>query len=110
MKSAQLEFRKLLSLALANQKARNPQTSLRSFARRLDENPAVISMILNGKRLVSKKYMRKMAEPLNFHPTQIQDLELCFDIDKVTNRNPTFTKGGTPLPLDHYEGVGFLLW
>lgn len=53
--SAQKSLQLLLQEELAHLKSVNPQFSLRSFAKRLQLNPAALSQILNGKRNVSEK-------------------------------------------------------
>lgn len=64
----------LLRQELAERKGRNPHYSLRAFARDLKINPASLSQLLAGKRTLSGKNIKKLAEHLSLSPKEIERL------------------------------------
>lgn len=53
---------------------KNPQYSLRSFAKKLGVSSGTVSDILNGKRSVTKKMLSKLQQKLELAPTEIEKL------------------------------------
>lgn len=64
----------LLKMALQERCAKNPMYSLRSFARATGISHTVLSLVLSGKRKLSKKATLKLAEFLELNPQQKQKL------------------------------------
>jgi transcriptional regulator with XRE-family HTH domain len=69
-------FRKFLQDELLRRVDRNPGYSLRAFARSLGINPASLSRILRGQRIISEDMREKLAQRLGLHPTEYQQLDL----------------------------------
>ena len=55
-------------------KERNPNYSLRSFARWLNVSPAQLSQMMTGKRSITLKTMKKINDRLGLSPASSQDL------------------------------------
>ena len=66
----QFAVRKFLNCTLLEIQARNPQYSLRSFAQKLGMNSGALSLILAGKRKVSKKWTNRVADRLFLSPEE----------------------------------------
>lgn len=71
---AQLYLQHALRVRLDEMKLRNSSFSLRAFARLLGVSPASLSEFLNGKRLLSFKMLKKLAERMCLPPSQMQEL------------------------------------
>lgn len=78
MRNEQIYIQEILLSRLERGKIVNARFSLRSFARQLDLNPAVLSMILNGKRNVSLDMARKLGSKLCISPEEEEKLEEVF--------------------------------
>jgi uncharacterized protein (TIGR02147 family) len=76
---SQQQFQSLLREKLVERQLKNPAYSLRAFARAVNLNPAALSMILNGKRRVSKSLADRVAENLMLEPQQRERLLALFD-------------------------------
>lgn len=64
----------LLKKTLAERCAKNPQYSVRAFARATGISHTVLSLVLSGKRTLSKKATLKLADHLELDPKQRQSL------------------------------------
>ena len=64
----------LLKSALQERFSKNPQYSLRSFARATGISHTVLSLVLSGKRRLSKKATLKLADYLDLGPQDKQSL------------------------------------
>ncbi len=64
----------LLKMTLQERISRNPQYSLRAFAKATGISHTVLSLVLSGKRNLSKKATLKLAEYLELGPQQKQQL------------------------------------
>lgn len=73
MKS-QLTVQKLLLTKLAELQAKNPSFSLRALARRGGVSPATLSLVLSGRRNVSRKLVEKLSQTLGFDPRERAEL------------------------------------
>lgn len=71
---AQSRFQQALFETFSQSKIKNPQYSLRSFAKRLDISAAALSEIMAGKRRVSAKLAQRMLERLNLSPADLEPL------------------------------------
>lgn len=72
----------IIQTEFETRKKKNPHFSLRSFARRLDTSPAQLSQIISGKRPVTLKFIKKVAEKLNYSPRETKSLVDRFITDK----------------------------
>lgn len=61
---------KLLRETLAERCRKNPQYSIRAFARASGISHTVLSLVLSGKRPMSKEATGKLADHLNLNPTE----------------------------------------
>lgn len=66
-------------------KARNPNFSVRSFARWLEVSPAQLSQLMNGKRTLTPKTMSKIASRLGLSPFEQRELAAT----ALKNQSPT---------------------
>lgn len=55
---------------LAERQARNPNFSMRAFARQLGMSPAQVSQLISGKRPLTQKAARKISEALDLSPVE----------------------------------------
>ena len=68
-----LDARRYLMSELEKRCRTNPRYSLRAFAKALSMNPAMLSMVLSGKRRMSRKKATKLADVLGLNPTAAVD-------------------------------------
>lgn len=68
MTKPQYELKKLMQLRLAEMQAKNPQFSLRAYAKSLDIHAASLSEFFSGKRMFSPKLQKKIIEKLQISP------------------------------------------
>lgn len=68
-KNRPIDPRALLRAALAERCARNPNYSLRAFARSSGISHTVLSLVLSGKRRLSRKGALKLADYLDLDPS-----------------------------------------
>lgn len=74
MTRSQHELKKLMMLRLSEMQAKNPQFSLRAFAKSLDIHAASLSEFFNGKRKFSPKLQKKIILALNIAPDKREEL------------------------------------
>ncbi len=79
----------LLQRELAKRCSENPAYSLRSFARSLGVSPTVLSLVLSGKRPLSKKACDLVAEKLVLSPLEKSWL-LSFRTEKTSNEEKNY--------------------
>lgn len=65
-----MNYRTILRDELDKRKQVNPSYSLRAFSRQLKISPAQLSQIISGKRTLTAKNAFRIAEVLNFSPTE----------------------------------------
>lgn len=68
------DARLLLQQELSRRCEKNPRYSLRSFAKSLGMSHTVLSLVLSGKRPLSKKAIRLVADHLCLNPAQTEQL------------------------------------
>ncbi|WP_413575412.1 TIGR02147 family protein [Bdellovibrio sp. HCB290] len=64
----------LLKLEFEKRRERNPNFSLRAFARYLEVSPAQLSQMMAGKRSITIKSMKKMGARLDLSPTEKREI------------------------------------
>lgn len=71
----QIEVVRVLQEKLHAARVKNPSYSLRAFASKLGLSPAAVSEILNGRRAVSEKTARRIADALILNPQELARIE-----------------------------------
>lgn len=100
---AQLFLQKTIREKLDELRSKNNQFSLRAFARLLQVSPASLSEFLNGKRNLSPKMLKKLAEKLCLPPQDINLLnEKIIREKKGVSHNPKSAKKNVQLENDQY--------
>ncbi len=66
----QVSIQRVLNQRLADIRARNPSFSIRNYAKKIGISPGSLSLILLGKRIVSKKLAQKIATNLLLDPQE----------------------------------------
>lgn len=75
-------FRFVLQDEFLKRKNRNHTYSLRAFARQVGVGVPTISEILNGKRPVTEKMVKKLGQAIGLGPSKIQDLLFKPEVDE----------------------------
>lgn len=75
----QIHIQNLIRSGLSDIKSKNPNFSLRAYAKKLSLSPSALSEILNGKRKVSKKLAGRIVEKMNLDPTEAHNVLNLFD-------------------------------
>lgn len=65
-----MNYKMILREELLKRKQTNPSYSLRAFSRQLNVSPAQLSQVISGKRPLTAKTAFRIAEILNFSPTE----------------------------------------
>ena len=78
-------YRTFLREILAEKQQKNPQFSLRAFAKVLGIQPSFLSLVLNGKRDISEETVGLIATNLELSSTQARELSLLVRLEKVKN-------------------------
>ena len=96
----QIQVRDFLNRKLFEIQARNPNYSLRSFAQKLGMNSGALSLILSGKRNVSRKWVNRVADRLFLSPDERAELlSSFFEKDRI----------GRAVPITHFKSKGLVL-
>lgn len=74
-----MEMQILLKNKFTQLQSQNSRFSLRAFALKLDINPGVLSQILTGKRLISKKMAICFANKLNLTSAELESIISSYD-------------------------------
>jgi uncharacterized protein (TIGR02147 family) len=75
----QIELQNKIRSNLDLIKIKNPQFSLRAYAKKLDLSPSALSEILNGKRKISKKMASRILDRMNLSPAESNKVLDLFD-------------------------------
>lgn len=65
----------LIQNEIDKRKSKNPQFSLRSFAKLIGVSPGLVSLVVNGKQPLSKKVAAKILNNIALHPADEQDIQ-----------------------------------
>ncbi len=101
MSRAHYELKKVMQLRFAEMQAKNPQYSLRAFAKSLDVHAASLSEFFNNKRQFSPKLQKKIIEKLTIAPDKKHRLMTLVSADEVGEINMERIQ----LDTDSYEIV-----
>ena len=86
---AQHLLQQRLKQRLVEMKSKNPQTSVRSFARHLKMPAGTISLVLLGKRKISSKLAEKLADALEFDPAERAAIQSSILLEKPLKEKST---------------------
>lgn len=75
---AQLQLQRILQSKLSELRSRNPQFSIRAFARRLGMQASATNELLKGERTASRQLAERIADRLHLDPTEKFELLKCF--------------------------------
>ncbi len=92
-----LDPQQILRAALAERCAKNPQYSIRAFARASGISHTVLSLVLSGKRRLSKQAVAKLADYLGLDPRHRQAV--------IQSRKGPTAEAFETLPLDTFEVI-----
>jgi uncharacterized protein (TIGR02147 family) len=100
---AQTQIQKILHRNFDLLKLKNPSYSIRSFARKLDTTPGTLSLVMLGKRAVSKKFAEKIADKLLLDPQERSEV-----LNKFLQKSATFapSEDYVKLSSDQFNVVG----
>lgn len=73
---------------LSESKQRNPNTSLRAFAKRIGVSPSTVSEILSGKRHITPKLALRISQHLDLTPIATQALRRSAALTKLRSAVP----------------------
>lgn len=77
----------ILRRELGKRCATNPRYSLRAFAKALEISPASLSLILNGKRLPSRKSVKRITEKIELTARERRDIAQGFELTTPVQDN-----------------------
>lgn len=97
MTTTHFELKKVLQVKLAEMQLRNPQYSLRAFAKSLNIHAASLSEFFNDKRQFSPKMAKKIIEKLALSPERREEL-----LSLVDSTHETVTVERVQLDTDNY--------
>lgn len=92
----------IIKTEFETRKKKNAHFSLRSFARKLEISPAQLSQIMNGKRPITLKFIKKIAAKLNYSPREVKSLMDSFIKDKG-GATPYHDQKRIRLEDDHFK-------
>ncbi len=102
----QIRIQQFLQESLADAQRRNPKYSLRSFARRLGMSPALLSLILSGKRQASKRVLDEVFSKLGMDAAEYQKLaEIYQNFETVKNPYEVMARAERELTSDQFRAV-----
>lgn len=81
--------KRLLEVTLQERKSRNPNYSLRAFARSLDISPAQLSQLISGKRNFTAPILKSISEKLSLSPNEERRL---FESSFFSNASKLFVE------------------
>ena len=98
----QLLIQERLKQKLVEAKAKNPRTSVRSFARQMKIPASTVSLVLLGKRNVSKELALKISDVLQFDPMERAKIIAGFERELVRSK---VLKAGSISPHDRNKKI-----
>lgn len=93
---------KVLRKHFAERQSKNPNYSLRAFAKHLQLSPAALSEVLSGKRSVTIKFAQKISQKLFLGPSEQKELLASFELNKGSARKP---KGFIALEAEQFRVI-----
>lgn len=104
IKNTETETRTWLAQLLESKTKKNPQFSLRAFARLVDVNPAVLSRVLSGKRKMTFNLAVRIADALVLGPEERERL-YSFYLSHETSGNVDEVKREKELSIDCFNAM-----
>ena len=77
--NAQAEIQWLLKKHYSKVQENNPSYSIRAFAKKLGTTATTLSLVMSGKRKVSKKLAASFCEKLLLTPSEVEDIMSNFE-------------------------------
>jgi plasmid maintenance system antidote protein VapI len=84
--SAQVALRAVLQAHFSEARVKNPQYTLRAFARKIRMGSGALSEVLSGRRKVSAKLAKKISENLGLSPEERAKIIEAFDKARKLSR------------------------
>lgn len=101
----QLALQNALRSRLENLRIRYPRYSVRAFARKAGISPATLSLILQGKRRVSRKLARQISDRLLFDPQERAEVLRPF-LERESRSSSDRSAEYVQLTVDQYNLIG----
>lgn len=99
-----LDYRKLLQQELITRCRKNPNYSLRAYAKQMGVSPSILSRVLNGKRAISEEFFNKTASALNLNTNDFQKYKsILFSYSLNEMKEALKTQYFKSLEEDQYE-------
>src|SRR4051794_33853986 len=99
----QVALQQALKHRLDTIKIRYPGYSVRAFAKKAGISPATLSLILQGKRMVSRKLAQNLINKLNFDPVERAEVLGAFpNKRKVPVTGGVLTPAYVQMSVDQY--------
>ncbi len=99
----QIALKEALQSRLDHLRIRYPRYSIRGFAKKAGISPATLSLILQGKRKVSRKLATQLSERLLFDPQERSEVFHSFLNRKAKNSEQAKETGYIQLSIDQYR-------
>lgn len=96
----QSNLERILHFKFMQIKERNPQYSLRAYAKKVGVSPGTLSLVMLGKRKASEKLTHKLAESLLFDPQECSEV---FQKPKLNEEEKIQLNEYIQLTLDQYS-------
>lgn len=97
-------FSFFLKATLKERCLKNPNYSLRSFAKHLSTDASLLSKLINGKRKVTPKQIDKLGEKLNLNPKMISHFKNNV-ISQSHSSEPSTTVDYQKISLEYFEVI-----
>ena len=101
----QVTIQKMLRTKFEESRIRNPAFSVRAFAKKAGLSPATLSLILNGKRKISRKLAQKLCDKLMLDPTERAQLFIQFEKKHESEKSDQVGLDYLQLTNDQYQVV-----
>ena len=102
----QLIIQKKLAEKLSEIKLKNPSYSIRAFSKKTGVSSSALSEILNGKRKVSVKIVKRISDRLCFSPKETKVLLNLFPKNKLKeSKNAAYAKEFIQLGMDQFHVI-----
>ncbi len=98
-----MDFRRHLQSELVLRCQKNPQYSLRSFAKLLGVEPSSLSRILRGQRNLTRTMLYRLAMRLDMDSKQIEQFETQHFSEPLPSREPKEKRVFRPLSESHFH-------
>jgi len=98
-------FREYLRSVLVERCDRNPQYSLRAFARSLMIDPSTLAKLLGGSRPLGRRLIHKLSMRLGLNPAEVQTFVEHYEFSRSTSRRTSAASVQPKAPPNLYENL-----